>query len=723
MAESAWKPLDLEMEELNINIEQATMTNNIPLVTVIMTTYNHEKYVGEAIESVLKQTFDDIELVIVNDGSGDNTEKVIKKFTDERIVYLYQENQGPSIAANNAILASRGKYIAIMSGDDVSHPLRIERQLREYQKQNNKRVLFSHCNFIDDDNNSLDGGHFAKEFFNYATKNRFEILNHYFWKGNFLNDITTFTEKEAFLDIGLYNPLFLQLQDFDLWMRALLKGYDFYIMPEKLISYRIRANNANLSAPSAEAIIRTTLENGLILRNYLQIKTQDDLLKIFPEVIKFNSKIEPDLIPFYIAQLSLSVPKSCHQLFGVETLFNLLNDPVLSVQLKEKVGFGHKEFCEITGRQDIFRLFHNWLSKLYVNTGDDFSEKEVVSQHINLALGVFSLTFDLSKYSNIQSLRWDPMENQWCKVTIEDMCCLDKAGNKHTIDKHLLRSNGIPSNNGTIVFETFDPNIFIPVQGDVKHLSITGKWEIISFGKIEQSINDKNALADKLSSELKNIYDSRGWKVLMFFRKMKNKFIAPSTSAQDKDAPFMRKMFLILKRILKKRTRNVYGNCDCPPSDGLDIYGDLVVSGWAIAHKGISKIEVYCDNAPLGDAFYGILRSDVKNTYPSIADSEKSGFSFPISNLAVGLHTLTIKMITKKGKAETLSRRIHVKQSDSNGGTIGKYRKIKISKTKPPIMKKTVLETVFTKTDSMRIGHTLKDLKLELLNSIKSASI
>ena len=120
------------------------MANNTPLVTVIMTTYNHEKYVGEATESVLKQTFDNIELVIVNDGSRDNTEKVIKKFNDERIVYIYQENQGPSIAANNAILASRGKYIAIMSGDDVSHPLRIEKQLNEYQKtRQQKGVIFT----------------------------------------------------------------------------------------------------------------------------------------------------------------------------------------------------------------------------------------------------------------------------------------------------------------------------------------------------------------------------------------------------------------------------------------------------------------------------------------------------------------------------------------------------------------------------------------------------
>ena len=268
----------------------------------------------------------------------------------------------------------------------------------------------------------------------------------------------------------------------------------------------------------------------LFLRNYLQINSQDDLLHIFPEIIKFNNKIEPGLIPFYIAQLALSVPKPCHQLFGIETLFNLLNNPVFAVRLKEAVGFGHSEFCEITGQQDIFHLFHNWHSKLYINTGNDYSEKEVVSQRINVTSNNFSLTFDLSKYSNIQSLRWDPMENYWCKVTVEDMYYLDKSGNKHDIDMHLLTSNGVNNSNGTILFNTFDPNIFVPVQSDVRYFSITGKWEIIGFGKIEQSIKEKNELIEQsikdkneLKAELKNIYDSRGWKILTFCRKLRER--------------------------------------------------------------------------------------------------------------------------------------------------------------------------------------------------------
>jgi len=68
-----------------------------PLVTVTMTTYNHEKYIGEAIESVLAQTFSDIEVVVVNDGSTDGTESVVKKFSDPRVVYVCQERQGPKI--------------------------------------------------------------------------------------------------------------------------------------------------------------------------------------------------------------------------------------------------------------------------------------------------------------------------------------------------------------------------------------------------------------------------------------------------------------------------------------------------------------------------------------------------------------------------------------------------------------------------------------------------
>src|SRR5579872_7310553 len=94
---------------------------NLPLISVVLITYNHEKYIAEAIQSILDQTFTDFELIIVNDGSTDKTEEIIKSFNDKRINYIYQKNQGPSVTTNVGIMAAKGKYIAIMPGDDVCY--------------------------------------------------------------------------------------------------------------------------------------------------------------------------------------------------------------------------------------------------------------------------------------------------------------------------------------------------------------------------------------------------------------------------------------------------------------------------------------------------------------------------------------------------------------------------------------------------------------------------
>src|SRR5436305_5580471 len=103
-----------------------------PLVSVTLVTYNHEKYIDAAIRSVLDQTFRDLELVIVNDGSTDGTAGRIAAFDDPRIVVVHQDNRGPSAAANRAIATTHGKYVALFTGDDVCHPDRLRRQLAEY---------------------------------------------------------------------------------------------------------------------------------------------------------------------------------------------------------------------------------------------------------------------------------------------------------------------------------------------------------------------------------------------------------------------------------------------------------------------------------------------------------------------------------------------------------------------------------------------------------------
>ena len=91
----------------------------MPKVSVVIPTYNYARFLGEAIQSVLDQTFDDFELIIVDDGSTDNTKEVVASFADPRVKYIYQENRGVCAAQNTGIQASIGEYIALLGADDV----------------------------------------------------------------------------------------------------------------------------------------------------------------------------------------------------------------------------------------------------------------------------------------------------------------------------------------------------------------------------------------------------------------------------------------------------------------------------------------------------------------------------------------------------------------------------------------------------------------------------
>lgn len=102
---------------------------NPPLVSVVLPTYNAAKFLSSAIESILNQTYKNVELIVVDDGSTDSTMDILKKYTG-RIKCLYQNNSGPNAARNTGILAAKGKLIAYQDADDVSLPTRIEEQVK-----------------------------------------------------------------------------------------------------------------------------------------------------------------------------------------------------------------------------------------------------------------------------------------------------------------------------------------------------------------------------------------------------------------------------------------------------------------------------------------------------------------------------------------------------------------------------------------------------------------
>lgn len=321
-----------------------------PLITVRLITYNHEKYIEKAIYSILNQTFTDYELIIVNDGSTDQTDSIIKGIlkteNNPKIRYIYQENQGVSSACNVAILNAKGKYIANMSGDDISYPHRLQRQV-EFIKETKAKILFSWVDIIDDDGNITIGENKSLEKFNQPRKTHLEMLKYFFFRGNYLNSVTGLIEKELLFQQGIYSLPLIQLQDFDMWLK-IIKHDRIYILPEKLIQYRIRSNNNNLSAPKPENLQRIAFENQLIYKTFFHNFSMDLFREVFHHEIIVKNFYDDVYYQLEKAFLYLQHPFPYIRFIGIENLYNLFQNKSIITIAKFDYNFGLPDLFELT---------------------------------------------------------------------------------------------------------------------------------------------------------------------------------------------------------------------------------------------------------------------------------------------------------------------------------------------------------------------------------------
>lgn len=214
------------------------MDKNIksPLVSVIMPVYNAEKYVAEAIESILNQTFTDFEFLIFNDGSKDKSAEIVQSYAqkDSRIVfYNYQENRGLPETLNKGIDIAQGKYIARMDNDDISLPHRFERQLAFME--NNEEVGLCGTWFSAFENNIENIVNVAK--MPILDENIKVASLHYCCIAH-----PTVMAKTSLLKNNKYDQSFYPADDYELWAR-LIPLTKLHNIPESLLLYRLHETN------------------------------------------------------------------------------------------------------------------------------------------------------------------------------------------------------------------------------------------------------------------------------------------------------------------------------------------------------------------------------------------------------------------------------------------------------------------------------------------------
>lgn len=206
-----------------------------PLVSIIIPVYNGENFVEEAIRSALNQTYQNIEIILVNDGSTDNTEKICKKFS--QIKYFYQENKGVAAALNKGIREAKGQYFSWLSHDDLYKNQKIEKQIEFINKQKNKElILWSNYEIIDETGQKCGETKFEMVFSpNYLLTPLFPIFNGLIHGCSLLIPFSLLKEFES--EEGVFDERLRYTQDYDLWYRLFRKS-PLYFLPEPLIISR-----------------------------------------------------------------------------------------------------------------------------------------------------------------------------------------------------------------------------------------------------------------------------------------------------------------------------------------------------------------------------------------------------------------------------------------------------------------------------------------------------
>ncbi len=206
--------------------------NTAPKISLIMSVYNGEDYLRDAIESVLNQTFKDFELIVINDCSTDKTYEILKRFAelDKRVkVHTNEVNLRLPSSLNKAISYAQGKYIARMDADDICLPERLEKQYNFME--NNPSVALSSCRFMTLKNGVISSGGCGGKSDKESIKALLLVTNPILHPG-------IIAKADAIRSLG-YDKNFTCTEDMELWTRFVMAGYDIEIIPEYLMIYRL----------------------------------------------------------------------------------------------------------------------------------------------------------------------------------------------------------------------------------------------------------------------------------------------------------------------------------------------------------------------------------------------------------------------------------------------------------------------------------------------------
>lgn len=298
----------MKCEENKINRQK-----NLPLVSIIIPVYNGANYLKEAIDSALAQTYENIEVIVVNDGSTDNTEEIALSYGD-KIRYFNKENGGVSSALNLGIKNMRGEYFSWLSHDDKYFSTKVEQQVKALADcENPNTICLCGTSFIDKNSSIIEVN----------KKTYYDFKNVYSWQEGLkiliLNDsfigCALLIPKTVFEECGFFDETLRYCQDFLMWIKIFLNEYDLIYVFEKGVMMRI--HDKQLTQTGKEVFHKDCVYMGDMLLPLLLEKSTKEYNFLYYYTL-YNAKYNnPKVVKVYI-----KVGKE-KKLFGCKELLKL----------------------------------------------------------------------------------------------------------------------------------------------------------------------------------------------------------------------------------------------------------------------------------------------------------------------------------------------------------------------------------------------------------------
>jgi glycosyltransferase involved in cell wall biosynthesis len=227
-------------------------------VSVIIPTYNRAQFVERAVRSVLAQTYEDFELLVIDDGSSDQTQNTIKRIPDRRIKYIrHSNNKGVSAARNTGIKHAEGNFIALLDDDDVWLPTKLEQQMKYFQTRPDAGAVYTGCISIDSKSNEP-----MRNIFPNAVQFK-DLLRDNYCEGA---PSSILIKKDCFKKVGLFDETLPFCEDWDMWIR-LARFYEVNVLDQLLVKRYEHAScmhkNFDLAIEGREMLLTKISDDSL----------------------------------------------------------------------------------------------------------------------------------------------------------------------------------------------------------------------------------------------------------------------------------------------------------------------------------------------------------------------------------------------------------------------------------------------------------------------------